>query len=65
MRGYIVRVIDLFSDLPLAIGFAFFLIGLLFIFFIIVIAVRVGLDSSKTSKMIKDFIELKRIDQNN
>jgi hypothetical protein len=59
-----VRVIDLFTDLPLAIGFVFFLIGFLLIYFIIVFAVRVGVDSSKTSKMIKELIELKRNDQN-
>jgi hypothetical protein len=59
-----VRVIDLFSDLPLAIGFVFFLIGFLLIYLIIVFAVRVGVDSSKTSKMIKEMIELKRNDQN-
>jgi hypothetical protein len=59
-----VRVIDLFSDLPLAIGFVFFLIGFLLIYLIIVFAVRVGVDGSKTSKMIKELIELKRNDQN-
>jgi hypothetical protein len=59
-----VKVIDLFSDLPLAIGFVFFLIGFLLIYLIIVFAVRVGVDSSKTSKMIKELIELKRNDQN-
>jgi hypothetical protein len=59
-----VRVIDLFSDLPLAIGFVFFLIGFLLIYLIIVFAVRVGVDSSKTSKMIKELIELKRNEQN-
>jgi uncharacterized membrane protein len=59
-----VRLIDLFSDLPLAIGLVFFLIGLLLIYLIIVFAVRVGVDGSKTSKMIKEFIELKRNDQN-
>ena len=56
---------DFFTGLPLAIGSVFFLIGLLLLFIIISIAVRVGIDNSKTSKMLKELLELQRRNRKN
>lgn len=56
---------DFFMGLPLAIGIVIFLIGLLLLFIIISIAVRVGIDNSKTSMMLNQLIELQRRNRNN
>jgi hypothetical protein len=60
-----VTVQDLFMGLPLAIGIVFFLIGLLLLFIIISVAVRVGIDNSKTRMLLKEFLELERRNRNN
>ncbi len=58
--GINVTFLEFFSDLPIAIGLAFILIGLLILFIIISLSIRVGIDKSKTNKMLKELVELQR-----
>jgi hypothetical protein len=51
---------EFFSDLPVAIGLSFVLLGLLIFFLIISLSIRVGIDNSKTNEMLKELLELQR-----
>jgi hypothetical protein len=59
-RGSKMTFQEFFSDLPVAIGLAFVLLGLLIFFIIISLSIRVGIDNSKTNKMLKELLELQR-----
>lgn len=63
-RGINVTLQEFFADLPIAIGLAFILIGLLILFIIISLSIRVGIDNSKTNKMLKELVELQRKNRN-
>ncbi|MCT2536877.1 hypothetical protein NC661_16585 [Aquibacillus koreensis] len=50
-------VSEFLTGLPLMIGVALFLFVLCLLFIIISLAVRVGIDNSKTSKVLKQILE--------
>jgi hypothetical protein len=60
LRGSNVTFQEFFSELPVAIAIAFVLIGLVILFIFISLSIRVGIDNSKTNKLLKELLELQR-----